>query len=192
MTVKQAKIAGIIGLICLIISIVILRQQNISEQIVEEEAKKPSWNLHQESLTLYEAKNGIYDPMPRSTSVFSMEVADVEAAVLLAEIKEKKEQATGCLTASAGVFQGPSGKETWYDLEMSGVVDIMRHRGFDEATYPYWVREDGVKMLGDYVMVAANTNDLPKGSIVETSLGIGLIVDHCPAGNFDIATSWGR
>ena len=59
----------------------------------------------------------------------------------------------------------------------------------------YWVREDGVKMLGDYVMVAANLKTHPRGSIVETSLGTGIV---CDTGGFakehperlDIATSW--
>lgn len=32
----------------------------------------------------------------------------------------------------------------------------------------YWVRMDGAKMLGDYIMVAADLNKHPRGSIVET------------------------
>ena len=63
---------------------------------------------------------------------------------------------SGGLTKSAGVYNGPSGKETYYNLNMSGVVSIMRSMGYSEEEYPYWVREDGCKMLGDYIMVAAN------------------------------------
>lgn len=98
----------------------------------------------------------------------------------------------GKLTASKGVNYGPSGKETYYNLNMSGVVDIMQNMGYNEQ---YWVREDGVKMYGEYVMVAADLNTHPRGSLVESSLGTAIVVD---TGGFaasnpnqlDIATSW--
>lgn len=59
----------------------------------------------------------------------------------------------------------------------------------------YWVREDGVKMLGDYVMVAAHLGIRPRGSIVETSLGKGIVCDtggfaHGNPTQLDIATAW--
>lgn len=98
----------------------------------------------------------------------------------------------GKLTASKGVNYGPSGKETYYNLNMSGVVDVMQSMGYNAQ---YWVREDGVKMYGDYVMVAADLNTHPRGSLVESSLGMGIVVD---TGGFaasnpnqlDIATAW--
>ena len=75
---------------------------------------------------------------------------------------------------------------------MSGVISIMRGIGNNDQ---YWVRSDGVKMLGDYVMVAANLNIRPRGSLVETSLGTGIV---CDTGGFaavnptqlDIAVNW--
>ena len=96
------------------------------------------------------------------------------------------------LTAMAGVNEGPSGRETYYNMEMSGVVDIMRGMG---NTDDYWVRDDGVKMLGDYVMVAANLDTHPRGSVVDSSLGKAIV---CDTGGFaaynadqlDIATAW--
>ena len=96
------------------------------------------------------------------------------------------------LTPSAGVVYGPSGKETYYNLNMSGVVDIMRSMGNNDE---YWVREDGVKMLGDYVMCAANLSVHPRGSLVESSLGTCIV---CDTGGFaasnpnqlDIAVTW--
>lgn len=99
------------------------------------------------------------------------------------------------LTKSKGTIQGPSGKETYYNLNMSGVVSIMRRKGFSEAEYPYNVRADGVKCLGPYVMVAAHLGNRPRGSKVQTSLGTGLVCDTggFAAGNpsqIDIATSW--
>ena len=98
----------------------------------------------------------------------------------------------GRLSKSAGVFNGPSGKESFYNMNMSNVVNAMRARGNNAR---YWVREDGVKMLGDYVMVAANLSIRPKGTILPTSLGMGIVVD---TGSFasrnptqlDIATAW--
>lgn len=99
------------------------------------------------------------------------------------------------LSRSRGSIQGPSGKETYYNLNMSGVVSIMRRQGFSEAEYPYNVRADGVKCLGPYVMVAAHLGKRPRGSKVQTSLGIGMV---CDTGGFaannptqiDIATAW--
>ena len=96
------------------------------------------------------------------------------------------------LSPSAGVNYGPSGKETYYNLDMSGVVSIMRGMGNND---PYWVREDGCKMLGNYIMVAAHLGTHPIGSLVETSLGTGIVCDTggFAAGNanqLDIATNW--
>jgi len=96
------------------------------------------------------------------------------------------------LSPSAGVVQGPSGRETYYNLDMSCVVSIMRGMGNND---PYWVRGDGAKMLGDYVMVAANFGLRPRGSLVPTSMGMGIV---CDTGGFaaanptqlDIATAW--
>lgn len=96
------------------------------------------------------------------------------------------------LSKGRGVNYGPSGKETYYNLNMSTVVSIMRSMGY---TGEYWVRDDGCKMLGDYIMVAANLNLRPRGSIVETSLGDAIV---CDTGGFakrnptqiDIAVTW--
>ena len=75
---------------------------------------------------------------------------------------------------------------------MSGVVSIMNNMGFD---YEYWIRDDGVKMFGDYVMCAADLSIRPRGTILETSLGPAIV---CDTGGFisidstrlDIATNW--
>lgn len=102
---------------------------------------------------------------------------------------------TGHITPKGGVYDGPSGKETYYNLPMEGVVKIMRRLGYDETNWPYWERDDGCKMLGDYIMVAADLNIRPRGSIVETSMGPGIV---CDTGEFiyennlqlDIAVTW--
>lgn len=99
------------------------------------------------------------------------------------------------LNAYVGVVQGPSGKETYYNLPMDWIISYMRSLGYDEENYPYYIREDGCKMLGDYIMVAANLELRPRGTIVETSLGLGIVAD---TGGFassnptqlDIAVNW--
>ena len=99
------------------------------------------------------------------------------------------------LSKSKGVVYGPSGKESYYNLNMTSVVNAMRRAGYSEAEYPYWIREDGVKMLGKYVMVAANYEIRPKGTIIESSLGYAIV---CDTGGFaktnptqiDVAVSW--
>lgn len=96
------------------------------------------------------------------------------------------------LNPNAGVVEGPSGKETYYNLDMTGVVSIMKSCGYD---YEYWIRDDGVKMYGDYVMCAANLDVHPRGTLVESSLGTAIV---CDTGGFaesnpnqlDIATNW--
>ena len=96
------------------------------------------------------------------------------------------------LTPGAGTIIGPSGKETYYNLNMSVCVQNAKNAG---AQGDYWVREDGVKMLGDYVMVAADFSIRPLCTIVPTSLGMGIVVDK---GSFimnnqmqlDIAVAW--
>lgn len=99
----------------------------------------------------------------------------------------------GKLNSYNGVYYGPSGKETYYNLNMSTVISYMRAQGNNDT---YWIREDGAKMLGDYVMVAADLNTHSKGDLVDTSLGKGIVVD---TGSFttdgsgtvyDIATNW--
>lgn len=96
------------------------------------------------------------------------------------------------LTRQAGTVQGPSGKETYYNLNMSGVVSRLHRLGYQGD---YWVRDDGVKMFGSYILVAASFDIRPIGTILPTSLGMGIVAD---TGGFarhnkyqlDIATNW--
>lgn len=96
------------------------------------------------------------------------------------------------LSASLGRISGPSGEETYYNLNMKKCVERLHDLGYEGE---YWIRKDGVKMFGDYVMVAANFDIRPLGTIVETSLGLGLVAD---TGDFveenptqiDVAVTW--
>ena len=89
------------------------------------------------------------------------------------------------LTKQSGVFYGESGKETYYNLPMGRVVNYMRELGYTVEEYPYWVRSDGVKMLGNYVMVAADFSIRPRGTLVKTSLGMGIVVDTGSFAKYD-------
>lgn len=88
------------------------------------------------------------------------------------------------LTKSKGVNWHNGNKETYYNLDMSGVISNAQAMGIQGE---YWVREDGVKMYGDKVIVAAQ---MDKGTVIDTSLGTGIVLDYCPAGTVDIAVSW--
>ena len=99
------------------------------------------------------------------------------------------------ITKERGGCMGPSGRETYYNLKMDLCVWYMRELGYDEEEYPYWIRDDGAKMLGIYVMCAANWSIRPKGTILPTSLGDAIVVD---TGDFvadfpygiDLAVDW--
>ncbi len=140
------------------------------------------------------------DPVTEEISVSNEVVSEETQADTASEESENKEEKqeektayTGpVLTPRAGVVQGPSGKETYYNLKMDGVICIMNSIGYN---YEYWVREDGCKMFGPYIMCAANLDIRPRGTIVETSLGQAIV---CDTGGFarnnmyqlDIAVIW--
>ena len=96
------------------------------------------------------------------------------------------------LTPKLGIVEGPSGKESYYNLNMDGVLKIMRSIGINDK---YWLREDGVKMLGKNIMVAANLETRPRGSLIKTTLGMAIV---CDTGDFvkkdptqiDVAVGW--
>ena len=99
------------------------------------------------------------------------------------------------LTMQSGVFDGPSGKETYYNLDMSRCISIMRNMGYGEEEYPVWTRFDGAKMFGDYVMCAAELGSRPKGTILKTSMGWAIVVDtgtfaYGNPSQIDICTTW--
>lgn len=195
MKVEQAIKAGVVVSIIAVVSIAI--------------------KYHQEPAVKQETTFVSLDPMmPRSSNPFCMEVADIEYLVMTStsapadtHISISSDDTTSAknntptqgqmLTASGGVFYGASGKEKWYSLPMDGVVDLMRRHGFTEQAYPYWVREDGCKMFGDFIMLAADTNTRPRGTVLETSRGLGIVVDHCAAAEseenlIDVAVTWGE
>ena len=125
-----------------------------------------------------------------STTVTATEPTTEDPAI--EHVTETEKWQGEVLNTSNGTVEGPSGRETYYNLDMSGVISIMRSEGYQ---YEYWERADGVKMFGSYVMCAANFQIRPRGSIVDTSLGKGIVCDtggfdSANPTQFDIATNW--
>lgn len=96
------------------------------------------------------------------------------------------------LTARLGRVTFNDHPETWYDLRMTNICQRAHDNGIEGD---YWVREDGVKCFGPWVIVAADWDLHPYGSVLETSRGWGMVLD---TGDFedratiDIATAWGK
>lgn len=97
------------------------------------------------------------------------------------------------LNATLGTICYNGHKETYYNLPMEKVVENAHKHGIYGQ---YWLREDGVKMYGHYVICAVPFDIYPYGTCgIETSLGEGIALD---TGAFaqenkdqiDIATGW--
>lgn len=110
------------------------------------------------------------------------------------EIPKEETPKAAVLNRRDGVNYFNGQKETYYNLKMGGVIRLLDETGIKHGEY--WTREDGVKMLGDYIMLATDTRRWPKGTILETSLGTGLVVDHCSGSEsypglwIDVAVTW--
>jgi len=96
------------------------------------------------------------------------------------------------LTKKGGVNYYEGRKETWYNLDMSNIVKKAKRIG---VPGDYWVSEDGLKMYGEFIIVAADFNLHPYGSIVITSRGIGRVLDtgaftQTNPEQVDIAVNW--
>lgn len=185
------------------------------EEIIEEEEKEPE--IEEEELTepieedVEEIGDGWVEPL--EVEMTEEVVEEVEETVVEEYVEPTYQEPTyvqpqnygSCLTRSGGVYWYGDQKETWYNLDMSGIVSSIQNRGWlwndiaeeykQNVEGEYWIRDDGCKMLGNYIMVAANLSVHPRGSLVETSLGTGVVVD---TGGFaannplqiDIAVNW--
>lgn len=92
-------------------------------------------------------------------------------------------ESSGVLTRSGGVNYYNGRKETWYSQRVlpGGGLNIPgRHVESSDGT----IRDEN-----DYICVAAS--DLPYGTVVQTSLGLGKVYDSgCDAGVTDIYVDW--
>ena len=108
------------------------------------------------------------------------------------------------LNAYMGVNYYNGHKETYYNMYMGGLIDAMNRGGWayndcinkdiiDNIldTSGYWIRSDGCKMFGGYIILAASEYEYSRGSIVSTSLGTGIVLDRgVGPGVIDIAVNW--
>lgn len=187
---------------------VVLAQDNTDEEtaVSDEDAvvdsaltEEDKAQISAENYTLYtEAKQAGAEELAEEQAAAALEEEEQAAAAKAAEEQQAAaEAAAGSysgrkLTRSAGTVIGPSGKEVYYNMNMSRVVSALQSKGYSGS---YWVRSDGVKMFGDYVMVAANYGVHPYGSLVQTSLGTAIV---CDTGTFassyptclDVAVTW--
>ena len=95
------------------------------------------------------------------------------------------------LTAKGGVFCNTQTglTEKYYNLPMRRVVQRAQDMGIPAE---YWVRDDGVKMFGPWVICAAHPS-VTRYTRLQTSLGEGIVLDTHTVGNktlIDIATTW--
>lgn len=155
----------------------------------ENDSKKQEW--------LIEKVGDHYQVTSQANKKYTLSVNGQTVCATKAENAEWNIESTSTwtgpvLSASAGSIEGPSGKETYYNLDMSSVVSNLKAHGVQGD---YWERADGAKMYGAYVMVAANLNIRPYGTILPTSLGMGIVCDtgsfaQSNATQLDVATDW--
>ena len=96
------------------------------------------------------------------------------------------------LTKKGGINTFEGHQESWYNLKMTKVIQRAQANGI---TGVYWENADGLKMYGSYIIVAANYDIYPYGSLVNTSRGMGIVLD---TGEFikknpimiDLAVAW--
>ena len=208
-----AIIAFILGTACGIVGTVLVEKQDVQKEVTMEIAtdtdatetdatitdatetdvteEVTTEEVTEEPEVEKEEKEDILIAAPTPTTE-----ATTEAPVVPAPQPEQPKyepQPGDHLTKSGGVYYGPSGKETYYNLNMNGVVSNAQNMGIEGE---YWVREDGCKMYGDYIICAADLNVHPRGSLVESSLGTCIVLD---TGGFttngsgvalDIAVDW--
>ena len=168
-------------------------ETDVTEEVTTEEVtEEPEVEKEEKEDILIAASAPVSTPTPPTPAIEATTEAPV-APEPQPEQSNYEPQSGDHLTKSGGVYYGPSGKETYYNLNMSGVVSIAQSQGIEGE---YWVREDGCKMYGDYVICAADLNVHPRGSLVESSLGTCIVLD---TGGFatngsgvalDIAVDW--
>ena len=96
------------------------------------------------------------------------------------------------LTARMGILNNSETglKESWYNLRMNRIVaKADAHFGLQDV---YEVREDGVKTYNGLVICAGDST-VPYGTVVETSLGTGIVLDRHTVNDetlIDIAVAW--
>lgn len=203
-TIKRHKIYKVIliSLVCLIITQIIIMSTTVSslnskivalaQTVDTSQATYTSLNEDYNTLQVkHTMLQNNYEELVTKNAELEKELEEATSSELDEEIAKEVARINGesKLTADLGVNYYKGNKETYYNLDMAGVINIAKYKGYVDT---YWVREDGVKMYGDYVLAAANYKTHPYGSIVETSLGTAIVLDtgHLAENQFDIAVTW--
>ena len=119
-------------------------------------------------------------------------VADLSGTPVITDYSDKPE---GVLTKSGGVNYYGGRKETYYNMKIWPEGTLVQRAWDSGIEGEYHVSDEGYKMVGDYIILAANFDTYPVGTILNTSLGKGVVVD---TGTFaatnpnqiDIAVNW--
>ena len=175
------------GEIAYIDSTLITRDYSVIEEMIAEDERR----TRTEAESKAEQEVQIAEKTEESRFEWATALAESRRAKLATQTRNPN-WGGAVLSRSKGSVYGPSGKETYYNLNMSGCISNMNRRGYYGEV---WVRNDGCKMFGDYIMCAANLGNHPYGSLVECSLGTCIVVDTggFAAGNpdqLDIAVTW--
>ena len=180
----EVRVGGTIGYLD---SSLITREQAEIEALKEDDIRKEE----NEAQSKQEQEETLVEKTSEARDEWAQAIKDERRQELATQTRSLNWNGP-VLSRSKGSVYGPSGKETYYNLNMSGCVRNMNRRGY---YYDVWVRNDGCKMFGDYIMCAANLGVHPFGSLVECSLGTCIVVDTggFAAGNpnqLDIAVTW--
>ena len=200
--IKTNAVRMTLAVIAIVIAVVIIANITSSYKHEIDVLTKKVAELKEDNKLLDRQAVKDADSYERRIEALNKQISDLNEVIKSQEEELKKlrsesltnllTKTDNCLTKEKGVFEGVSGKETYYNLPMKEVVERMRRLGYDAEDYPYWEREDGCKMLGDYIMIACNLKERPYGTIVATSLGYGIVCDTGRLSRFqvDIATNW--
>ena len=94
------------------------------------------------------------------------------------------------LTAKLGTVDYAGHKETYYNLRMNNIVS--RADAYYGLSNVYKIRDDGIKTYNGFVILATDWDIYPFGSVIETSVGTGIVLDHHETDQniVDVAVSW--
>lgn len=154
------------------------KYKKLSKLVGSKKAKKYLKNV---GVNVKVASNGVVSLAYRKKAKNN---TNTVTSVLAVSAYSKGKVSGGHLTRSAGVFKGPSGKETWYSQKVlpgHGLKIPGRH-----------VANDGtIRDKDGYICVAANPKYRKMGSTLKTSLGKAKVYDTgCDYGTIDIYTNW--
>lgn len=170
-----------------------------------------AYNADGTIMTKDDIKGNVTEEFEITTEEFERETDDVEESTDSMSLEEYNEYICSILPEDClhpitidnienrGLYNGVNGIEGYSNWCTEYTVNAARQCGYDKETYPYWVRDDGCKMLGDYIICAADYKVYPYGTIIDTSLGKGIVIetggtvckyDKNYYKDIDIATTW--